>query len=409
MLRKTWDIARLYLVSTYRDRSTFIWSLVLPVIVTAVIGVGMRGFASDEGPPLWQVFIVDNDQGAFSQQLIQSLDTDPNLETNVVDTTTAADFLESDTAAAVLTLPEDLSEQLEAGETTIAELTMNVQMPVPAQAIEQAVLAALFKVSSSIDIAETSLRVAERMDLFAQQAAPSRATYYQEGLDAAAVALEQESPISMESSQVTRLASRETNIPLGFEQSSPGNTVLFAMFFVLYGAGTLLLEREQGTLRRLLVAPVTKTAVLGGKLLGVFIAGVIQITVMILVGQFLFGVNWGQSPLALAAMVLSFSFAITSLGMLIAALVRTYAQVDALSTLIILPMAGLGGALWPIEIVPDFMQKIALWFPTGWAMRGFQDIIIRGLGLQDVLLEAGMLALFGIVFLAIGVWRFKYE
>jgi ABC-2 type transport system permease protein len=110
-----------------------------------------------------------------------------------------------------------------------------------------------------------------------------------------------------------------------------------------------------------------------------------------------------------AAMIMSFSFAITSLGMLISAFVRTYAQVDALSTLLILPLAGLGGAMWPIEIVPDFMQRIALWLPTGWAMRGFQDILVRGLGFQDVLLEAGVLMLFGIVFMTIGVWRFRYE
>jgi ABC-2 type transport system permease protein len=130
---------------------------------------------------------------------------------------------------------------------------------------------------------------------------------------------------------------------------------------------------------------------------------------MVALAQFFFDVPWGQSPAALAAMVAAFAFSITSLGMLLAALVRTYAQVDALTTLIILPLAGLGGAMWPIEIVPDFMQKIALWLPTGWAMRGFQDIIVRGFGLAQVLPEAGMLVLFGVVFLTIGVWRFKYE
>jgi ABC-2 type transport system permease protein len=94
---------------------------------------------------------------------------------------------------------------------------------------------------------------------------------------------------------------------------------------------------------------------------------------------------------------------------LLAALARTYAQIDALSMLIIMPLAALGGAMWPIEITPPFMQSIALFLPTGWAMRGFHDIITRGLGLQEVLLEAGVLVAFGVVFLAIGVWRFRYE
>jgi ABC-2 type transport system permease protein len=55
------------------------------------------------------------------------------------------------------------------------------------------------------------------------------------------------------------------------------------------------------------------------------------------------------------------------------------------------------------------MQRAALWLPTGWAMRGFHDIITRGLGFQDVVQEAGVLLAFGVVFLLIGVWRFKYE
>jgi ABC-2 type transport system permease protein len=80
-----------------------------------------------------------------------------------------------------------------------------------------------------------------------------------------------------------------------------------------------------------------------------------------------------------------------------------------MTTLLIMPLAGLGGAMWPIEIVPEFMQKIALWLPSGWAMRGFQDIIVRGFGLAEVLPAAGVLVLFGLAFLVIGVWRFKYE
>ncbi len=74
-----------------------------------------------------------------------------------------------------------------------------------------------------------------------------------------------------------------------------------------------------------------------------------------------------------------------------------------------MPLAGLGGAMWPLEIVPQWMQQLAVFLPSGLAMRGFHDLITRGLGLQDVLLEAGALLAFGVVFLAVGVWRFKYE
>jgi ABC-2 type transport system permease protein len=377
------------------------------VIVTTVLGVGMQGFTPDEGPPVWRLAVVNHDAGNFGAELVRTLDAEPNLEAAEVDAASAAQELEDNDAAATLTLPAELSANLQAGTPTTLEFHTSVEEPQSAQVVEQAVLSALFEVSAGADIASTSQRVAERMQLFELEGAPSREQYYGDSLAAAREA-QTEQPISLEIEQVSRLV-QEPNIPIGFAQASPGNAVIFSMFFIVYGASSILLEREQGTLRRLLTTPVSKAAILAGKLLGVFIAGVIQIFLMVALGQFFFDVPWGQSPAALAAMVAAFAFSITSLGMLLAALVRTYAQVDALTTLIILPLAGLGGAMWPIEIVPDFMQKIALWLPTGWAMRGFQDIIVRGFGLAQVLPEAGMLVLFGIVFLTIGVWRFKYE
>lgn len=406
-MKKIWDIAWLYLYTTYKDRSTFVWGLIMPIIVTTVLGVGMQGFAPDSGPPTWTVAVVNSDSGKMGAELVRILDADPNLQAYETDADSAAQQLEDNDAAATLTLPADLSANLQSGTPTALEFHTSVEEPQSAQVVEQAVLSALFQVSASADIASASQRVAERMELFDLSGAPDREQYYADSL-AAARSAQADEPVAVAIEQVSRLE-QEPSIPLGFAQASPGNAVIFSMFFIVYGASSILLEREQGTLRRLLTTPVSKASILAGKLLGVFIAGVVQIFLMVALGQFFFDVPWGQSPAALAAMVAAFSFAVTSLGMMLAALVRTYAQVDALTTLIILPMAGLGGAMWPIEIVPDFMQKIALWLPTGWAMRGFQDIIVRGFGLADVLPEAGMLMLFGVLFLSIGVWRFKYE
>ena len=407
-MRKIWEIAWLYLYTTYKDRSTFLYGFALPLIFTFVIGVGISGFAR-QAETAWRLDVVDNDQSGLSAQVVERLNADPILEVAVVDEAEAAAELAAGEAAATLILPAGLSERLLSGEHLSLEFRLNLEEPAAAQVVEQAVQAALNEVSSAIDIAETSVRVADRLGLFDLDEAPDRDGYYQAALDAGRRAWQAGAPISVESSQVTRREDTELNIPIGFAQTSPGIGVMFTMFFIAYGGAAILLEREQGTLRRLLTMPVSKTAILAGKVLGVFIAGAIQFTIMVLAGQFLFGVDWGRQPLALAVMIVAFVFCITCFSILLAALARTYAQIDALSTLIILPLAALGGAMWPIEIVPPFMQQIALFLPTGWAMRGFHDIITRGLGLADVLPEAGVLLAFGVAFLAIGVWRFKYE
>lgn len=408
-MRKIWEIAWLYLYTTYKDRSTLLYGFALPLIFTAVLGAGMAGFAPGEAATTWKLNIVDQDQSELSAQVIARLDEDPILEVAVVSKAAAVEELSAGNSAATLSLPTGLEEALLAGERIQLEFQLNLEEPTSAQVVEQAVRAALNEVSSVIDIAATSLRVAEAMQLFAVEGAPERDAYTQAALSAGAAAWQAGAPISVETSQLTRREDTEVRIPIGYQQSSPGIGVMFTMFFIAYGGASILLEREQGTLRRLLTMPVTKGAIMAGKVLGVFVAGGIQFSIMVLAGQFMFGVDWGRDPLALATMIVSFVLCITCFSIMIAALARTYAQVDALAMLIILPMAGLGGAMWPIEIVPGWMQQLALFLPTGWAMRGFHDIVTRGLGFADVLPEAGVLTAFAIAFLAIGVWRFKYE
>ena len=254
------------------------------------------------------------------------------------------------------------------------------------------------------------MRVADRVGLFTSDSAESTpATYFDDAFAAAEARWVAGAPVMVEVEQATRLRTEEITIPDGIEQTSPGMTVMFALFMTTAAGVTLILEREQGTLRRLIVMPMHRATILLGKLLGIYLAVIIQIAILILAGAFLFGVSWGQSPAALVLIVLSFALTSTSLGMLLAALARTYAQADALRTILVMSLAFLGGAAWPLEIVPEWMQTLGHALPTAWAMDGFHDIITRGLGVEAVLPEVGVLLGFAALFLVIGVWRFRYE
>jgi ABC-2 type transport system permease protein len=183
--------------------------------------------------------------------------------------------------------------------------------------------------------------------------------------------------------------------------------VTFGLASIMASAITLLLERQSGTLRRLLAAPLTRWAVMGGKLGGVMAAGVLQAVILIAADALVFRVNWGHAPLALAIMVLAFAFSVSGLGMLIAGVARSYAQANALSQILTYSTAALGGAWWPIDIVPEWMQRAAQITPAYWAMRGFQDIIVREQGVRAVLPSAAVLVAMGALFLAVGLNRFK--
>jgi ABC-2 type transport system permease protein len=72
-------------------------------------------------------------------------------------------------------------------------------------------------------------------------------------------------------------------------------------------------------------------------------------------------------------------------------------------------LAPLGGAWWPLEIVPDFMKTIGHLSPIAWAMDAFQEMMFYNGGVLDILPMLGVLLIMAAAFFGFGVWRFRYE
>jgi ABC-2 type transport system permease protein len=83
-------------------------------------------------------------------------------------------------------------------------------------------------------------------------------------------------------------------VPLAFTQSSPGQLVTWVLATLLAGAGVLVGERTNGVLRRLLTMPAPRWTILGGKIAGRFTLGLAQMAAMVLFGQYVLGVRWGE-------------------------------------------------------------------------------------------------------------------
>jgi ABC-2 type transport system permease protein len=149
--------------------------------------------------------------------------------------------------------------------------------------------------------------------------------------------------------------------------------------------------------------------VLAGKILGQLAMGILQMALLIGFGAVVFNVDWGRSFAALGVVALGFALAAVALGIALGTFARTRQQASGLTILFSMLMGALGGAWWPLEITPPSYQTAVKVLPSTWAMLGFQDVIVRGQGLEGVLLEGGVLLGFAVVFFAVGVWRFRYE
>ncbi|MCI0574926.1 MAG: ABC transporter permease [Chloroflexi bacterium] len=403
MLATIINIARLHLRLTFNRPSIFVSYILMPILFTFLIGQALADDGNAE-PVILSVKVANHDNGELGAALIERLATEPALSVQEVDQQAGVAAVEGSEAVALLIIPADFSQSLATGITL--DFYVDPAAIAQARTVERIVLAKAGELGGALATASFSAGVAERLGLF--DAGVDRDAYLAEGIDLALAAW-QSPPVSVSAQAETPLATPEDAIPTGVNQSSPGMLVMFAMFLMLGGAAVLLFEREMGTLRRLLVAPISRVSILLGKTLGIYLSGVFQVAILIVASLLLFDVQWDRSPLALALMVLSFAFAVTGLSMAMAAWARTAAQVNSLNTLIVLSVAALGGAWWPLEIVPSWMQTVGHLTPVAWAMDGFHDIITRGLDVTAVLAEVGILLGFGFVFLLLGLLRFRYE
>ncbi|MGH9198095.1 MAG: ABC transporter permease, partial [Acidimicrobiia bacterium] len=201
-------------------------------------------------------------------------------------------------------------------------------------------------------------------------------------------------------------ASKEPDV---YEQNVPGFAILAAFFMTMFLAGSILAERFLGTFRRLHAMPVSRTVVFAGKLLAVFVVGLVQMTLLFAFGYIVFGLSLGDQPLGLVPITVGVVLAATGLGVLIAGFARTDQQATAFGTLVVLTMAALGGSMVPRFIMPETMQTIGLITPHAWAIEGYHDVIVRNEGLIDVLPAFAALLGFAAVFFAVGVARFRHQ
>lgn len=175
---------------------------------------------------------------------------------------------------------------------------------------------------------------------------------------------------------------------------APAMLVFFLMFNAVGSGQSLLAEKEDGTLARLFTMPVSRNAVIVGKLLGSLCVTGIQAALLVLGLTLLFGVNLGQ-PLAVVLLLLGLITSVIALGLVIAGLVRNPSSVGGASQATVLVLGLIGGSMIQTDGVP-VLQTLGLLAPNQWALDGFLRLAGGG-GLPDVL--PALAVLFGMTVL----------
>jgi ABC-type Na+ efflux pump permease subunit len=177
---------------------------------------------------------------------------------------------------------------------------------------------------------------------------------------------------------------------------SVAGTAIFMLLFSVAGIGeSLLEEKQEGMLKKLLCSPLRSNHILYGKMVFANIISIAQLSIMFVYAGLVFGLAIMHHLPSLVLMIFVTAYACSSFGIFLASFAKSRQQVQTLSTLVVLIMSAIGGSMIPIFIMPEFMQKIAVFSVNYWGVQGFYDIFWRLLPLTDITFLSRVFILIG--------------
>lgn len=399
-LRQLFLIALKDLRLIFRDRSALILMLLAPFALTIGMGAITGQFSSGVSSVFSDVpvFIVNHDEGEFGQLLVDTFNS-PELADLLApqllaDETAARARVDADEAAALIIIPSGFSASFTAEGAAGNAPIIFYENPTRSNgaSLLRSVLDQFISRLETGRIASeviTSQMVASgRLSPQEAPAFAGQAWQLPQAQSAGAITVK------------TNLSAEEALTFNVLAYIAPGMVAMFLMYTVTYGAHSLLSEQRNGTLQRMLVAPVSSAQVLGGKFTGIYLTAVAQMAIVIGGTSLLFGLQWGDA-LGAVLLILAAAFGATGWGVLMAALFKTPAQISISGTVIMLLFSVLGGSFFDLTMLPDWVSVLNKITPNAWMIEGFHILALGG-RLPSISSHLLGLMLMGLILFALG-------
>lgn len=398
-----------------KDRGALAVLFLMPLIFTAIQGGGNLATTEEGDDPaiLLDVCLVNEDSGLFGMEVVKAIEGIKELNVTLYDTVTEAEerVAKGEVAAAIL-IPADFSAKIDAHTSTAVEVIVDPAEPMGASIVSGIMNQVVAEVTVWGEVQYGVRSILDESGLLADASAEVRGAVEAQSLGVIMTQLNE-----MRRNPAIAVVSEDlegTQVEGGWvipfvTRIFAGYTVMFIFFIVGTSATSLLREREEGTLRRLLAAPIPRGAVIAGKMLAYMVLACLQVVVIFGVATLFFQVSLGNSPVALVVLTLSVALVATALGMMVAALAKTAKQADNIGVVMGIVLAGIGGAISLGPATSTRVPVLANLTPHAYAVDSYYSLMVENGTLAQILPEIGILLAMGVVFFLIAVRRFKFD
>ncbi|MCJ7506518.1 ABC transporter permease [Candidatus Bathyarchaeota archaeon] len=205
-------------------------------------------------------------------------------------------------------------------------------------------------------------------------------------------------PISVER---RNLAGSTTN---NFQFLAPGFMALTVVTGTLSGlAAVISREREQGTMDGLLVAPVPRSTIVVGKVLGQTVRGMIQASLILTLSILFFGVRIYGSPSLMALVMFMGVASFAGVGIILSAIASEQETAQMMMMLLQFPMMFLCGILFPIEQLPEWLQWVGKMLPLYYAADALRKVIVLGASFAQILPNLTIMFVYATITMAVAI------
>lgn len=336
-----------------RDRSAFLVAVVAPLALAFALGATISGFSA--GSSTFKIGVIDLDHGPAASGLLGAA-AKPGSSLVVQYVATPAEgrkLVKDGELDGAIVLPQGLSVASMGGPPVQIDVVGDPQNPIGAL-VARSIAGSFASYMRTIQVASRALG-----------AGPA------ETIKIAGRVTSSGPPISTSDTSTTK----KNLDPKTYYAAAMA--VFFLFFAVQFGISSLLHERAEGTLARMLAAPISRRSILAGKAMTSLVLGFVSMTVLALITRYALGAHWGN-PLGVAVLIACAVLAATAVTALVTTLAKTYEQANAWLSIVSVVLGMLGGSFFPVAQSGGLLALLSKATPHAWFLSGLQDLSSGG-------------------------------
>ena len=406
----------------WTDKGAFGVYFLLPALLSLfMVGLPAQAAWNEEGDGTesalqFNVLVVNLDEGGSGAEVVRTLSGIEVLTTSdLASAEEAAQMVQDGDGDAAIVVPADFSQRIQSYEPTTVQVIIDPTQPETAGIVTGIVnnvvddFALWGEINHGVRAVLLEAGAFDETDPAVAREVEAQTT----GIIMTQLNKARQDPFIAVSSENLSGVATLSELEQILASVQPTFAVMFAFFIAGPISTGIFAEKESGSLRRLIAAPVNRRTIILGKMPAYMLIVFLQVLLIFVLGNF-YGTPLGNSPLGLLLVTLALGLAVTGLGALLAAVARTGKQADSLALLMGFILAGIAGAI-PVGTLrlafrsEGLLGTLARMTPHGQALEGYFRIMADGGGVAEVLVPVAILLGMSALFYAIAFWRFKFE